>query len=91
MSLKQAVLRNLVNMGNASDNSINPKAVAAFLASLNRLSVQMGRVADANCTICLDALDADVYVVPCGHQSNLTCLGTWWNTRRNRECPLCKK
>jgi len=32
-----------------------------------------------------------VRVLPCGHQFHRGCLSTWWCTRLERTCPLCKK
>jgi len=32
-----------------------------------------------------------VFVLYCGHQFRRGCLSTWWRTRSDRKCPLCKK
>jgi len=32
-----------------------------------------------------------VFVLNCGHQFHRGCLFTWWRTRLDRKCPLCKK
>jgi len=32
-----------------------------------------------------------VRVLQCGHQFHLSCLCTWWLTRSDQVCPLCKK
>jgi len=35
--------------------------------------------------------DSLVRVLHCGHQFHLSCLTTWWRTRSDERCPLCKK
>ena len=32
-----------------------------------------------------------VLVLLCNHQFHLDCLTTWWRTRSDQACPLCKK
>jgi len=35
--------------------------------------------------------NCSVLVLICGHQFHRGCLSTWWRTRSDRKCPLCKK
>jgi len=35
--------------------------------------------------------NAAVFVLECGHQFHRGCLSTWWCTRSENKCPLCKK
>jgi len=35
--------------------------------------------------------NSSVHVLECGHQFHNNCLHSWWDTRSDRMCPLCKK
>jgi len=103
VSLKQAVLVNLVNAATVTAEA------EAFRSRLNTLYTEAGRSLDTNCTICLEPLgqsgggarrDADgdrrcagspVLVFKCGHQFHRGCVTTWWDAQSGRVCPLCKK
>jgi len=101
VELKQTVLTNLTNLSCRPDQRVGQVEAAAFRSRLNALYAQTGRIPDTSCTICLEPLesleqsgggaDSAVQVLNCGHQFHLGCLSTWWRTRLDERCPLCKE
>ncbi|XP_051572145.1 E3 ubiquitin-protein ligase TRIM39-like isoform X2 [Myxocyprinus asiaticus] len=42
------------------------------------------------CSICLDVFDNPVST-PCGHSFCMVCIGHYWDSAKNCQCPLCKQ
>jgi len=102
--LQQAVLINLSNMSCRPDQPVGLVEAAALRARLNALYAKNGRSPDTSCAVCLEPLEqpdggirADgcpnsaVQALRCSHQLHARCLSTWWETRSDMACPVCKK
>ena len=57
VSLKQTVLRDLINMSGLPDQPVKMAEAAALRSRLNALYAQAGRNHDTSCTICLETLE----------------------------------
>ena len=45
---------------------------------------------ELSCPVCHDTFN-DPVLLPCSHSFCGACVQSWWETKRVRECPVCKK